>query len=135
MAAPSQLALDHIRVREAMHQGIISVDPETSVRAVAKLMAERHVHAIAISGRAAHGRPWAIVSALEVVAAAASGAERSAGHIAATEVVTVSVDERLDHAAQLMAEHELSHLIVVDSASGHPLGVLSTLDVAAVYGG
>jgi len=118
-----------------MHPGIISVDPETPVRAVAKLMAERHVHAIAIDGRLASGRPWAIVSALEVVAAAASGAERSARDIAATEVVTVSAEDRLHHAAQLMAEHELSHLIVLDSASGHPLGVLSTLDVAAVYGG
>jgi len=32
-----------------------------------------------------------------------------------------------------MREHGVSHLVVVDRASGYPLGVLSTLDVAAVY--
>jgi CBS domain-containing protein len=135
MSTIPAIRLDHVRVREAMHPGIISVDSKTPLRTVAKLMAERHVHAIAVDGRPAYGGPWAIVSALEVAAAAAVGAERNAGEVAATEVVTVSADERLDHAAQLMAEHELSHLIVLDSASGHPTGVLSTLDVAAVYGG
>lgn len=36
-------------------------------------------------------------------------------------------------AAQLMVEHGVAHLIVLDAASGHPIGVISTLDVAAVY--
>jgi CBS domain-containing protein len=33
----------------------------------------------------------------------------------------------------MMAEHGVSHLIVLDHAGGYPTGVLSTLDVAAVY--
>jgi CBS domain-containing protein len=32
-----------------------------------------------------------------------------------------------------MAEHGVSHLVVVDAASRQPIGVLSTLDIAAVY--
>jgi CBS domain-containing protein len=44
-----------------------------------------------------------------------------------------SSDEPLLGAAQLMSEHGVSHLVVVDPASGYPLGVLSTLDVAAMY--
>ena len=31
-----------------------------------------------------------------------------------------------------MGEHGVSHLVVVDSAGGYPLGVLSTLDIATV---
>jgi CBS domain-containing protein len=33
---------------------------------------------------------------------------------------------------KLMREHGVSHLMVVDSARGVPVGVLSTLDVAGV---
>lgn len=122
-----------MRVHEAMHSGIISVGPETTLRALARVMADHHVHAVAISSQRDGGRLWGIVSALDVVAAAAIDAERRAGELAATEVLTVSSGERLDHAAQLMAEHELTHLIVTDAASGHPTGVLSTLDVVSAY--
>ncbi len=70
-----------------------------------------------------------------MVAAAATGREPSAGEMARTEPLAVSADERLQRAAQLMAEHRVAHLIVLDAASGHPFGVVSTLDVAAVYAG
>lgn len=118
-----------------MHAGIICVSPETPLPALARVMAERRVHAVAISSAADGGRPTGIVSALDVVAAAANEDGRTAGELAATELLTVSSLERLDHAAQLMAEHELSHLIVTDAASGQPSGILSTLDVVAAYGG
>ena len=45
----------------------------------------------------------------------------------------VSADEPLRTAAQLMSEHGVSHLIVVDNAGGYPLGVISTLDIATIY--
>lgn len=128
-------SLSHIRVNEAMHHRIISVPAQTPLREVARLMATSRVHAVAISGEKGGESPCGMVSALAVVAAAAGEAEGTAGELAATEVLTVSSRDRLDHAAQLMAEHELSHLIVADAASGQPIGILSTLDVMAVYGG
>lgn len=133
LSTPGQVSLTHVRVRDAMHQGIISVPGDTPLRSVARVMAERHVHAVAVTDPGDRDYPWGIVSSVEVVAAAAGAAEPAAGEVAATEVLTVSSDERLDHAAQLMSEHELSHLIVTDSANGHPSGVLSTLDIAAAY--
>lgn len=45
----------------------------------------------------------------------------------------MSADEPLQNAAQLMSEHGVSHLVVVEGAGGYPLGVLSTLDIAAAY--
>ena len=35
----------------------------------------------------------------------------------------------------MMAEHEMTHLVVVDPSTKKPVGVLSTLDVSAVLGG
>ena len=43
----------------------------------------------------------------------------------------IAPDETLERAAQLMAENAVAHLVVVDPDTGHPVGVLSTLDVAA----
>lgn len=132
MTAPS---LSRLQVHEAMHPGIISVDQETMLRVVARLMGEYRVHAVAITSGRPGRRPPGILSALDVVAAAAIDSEKTAGEVAATEVLTISSGDRLDHAAQLMAEHELSHLIVIDEITGRPAGVLSTLDVVAAYGG
>jgi CBS domain-containing protein len=49
-------------------------------------------------------------------------------HLAALDVVTVTPRDELRRAAQLMAEHDAAHLIVVED--GTPAGILSTLDVA-----
>lgn len=130
--AERQRRLGHVRVHDVMHQGIIGVTPETPIVAVAEVMASRRVHAVAVQ---TPGGPWKIVSALDVVTASVADGEPNAGQIAAMEVLTISADERLDHAAQLMAEHELSHLIVVEPASGHPAGVLSTLDLVGALAG
>jgi CBS domain-containing protein len=134
MNTTAGLNLGRVRVRDAMRQGIITADASTPLRVIARTMAEQHVHAVAITDRNGSGRPWGIITALDVVAAAATGQEPSAREVAVTEVLTVSAGERLDHAAQLMAEHQLSHLIVTDAASGVPSGVLSTLDIASAYG-
>jgi CBS domain-containing protein len=46
--------------------------------------------------------------------------------------VSVAADDSLERAAQLMAEHEVSHLVVIQPHSGPPVGVLSALDLAGV---
>ena len=67
-------------------------------------------------------------------AAGPDASERIAGEVARSELVTVAADEPLERATRLMAEHGTSHLVVIQPQTGHPVGVLSTLDVAAVLG-
>ena len=117
-----------------MRAGIISCGPETDLATVARMMATNHVHAVVVSGteltaRGGEHLTWGIVTALDLVAAALAGVEApEAGAIASTEIVTVDVQEPLERAAQLMVEHQLTHLLVV--ARARPVGILSTLDVA-----
>ncbi len=122
-----------MRVRDAMHTGILTTDASTPLRVVARLMVDQRVHAVAVTDPGDGGRPWCIVSALDVAAAAAAAEEGTAGEAAATAVVTVSADDPLEHAARVMVDQGLSHLIVIDPASGHPAGILSTLDVVSAY--
>ncbi|RPI11627.1 MAG: CBS domain-containing protein [Actinobacteria bacterium] len=44
-------------------------------------------------------------------------------------VVTISREDTLARAAELMSEHGVTHLLVV-SRKAHPIGVVSTLDLA-----
>jgi crotonyl-CoA carboxylase/reductase len=124
-------ALTHVLVRDCMHPGVLTCAPDDTLRHVAAVMANHRVHAVVITRTG--DRPIGVLSDLDVVMALAAGAECTASEAAATEPVTVSSHEPLLGAAQLMSEHGVSHLVVLDRASGYPLGVLSTLDVAGVY--
>jgi CBS domain-containing protein len=129
--------IDHVRVGDCMHAGILSCLPDTSVAEVARMMAHHRVHAIAVTDLD-HGRPvglWGIVTDMDVMAAVASGRNQTAGEVTATEGIKISAGEPLDHAAREMGEHGVAHLVVVDPASGYPVGIISTLDIAAAYGG
>jgi CBS domain-containing protein len=117
-----------------MHAGVLTCPPETPLPTVARMMASYGVHAIVVTDLDPEGesdeRPWGVVSGLDVVRAAALASEEpTAGGVAGTEVLTVGADESLARAAQLMGEHELTHVIAVES-SGRPVGVVSTQDVA-----
>jgi CBS domain-containing protein len=125
-------ALEHVRVRDCMHLGILSCAADAPLNEVAAIMAKHHVHAVAVANRTG-GRPIGVVSDVDVVAAAARGAESTALEGAATDAHAISADRSMARAAQLMAEHGVTHLVVLDAASGYPIGVLSSLDVAAVY--
>jgi CBS domain-containing protein len=125
------------RVADAMTTGLISCAPETPLKAVAELMTRNRIHAVYVFDYGYEDDEttelWGLVSDLDVVAAARAGiAGRTAGQTAVTPLVTVASDDRLERAAELMAEKGVSHLAVLDPISKRPVGVLSTLDVARV---
>ncbi|HLK46273.1 MAG TPA: CBS domain-containing protein [Acidimicrobiales bacterium] len=119
-------------VGEAMTPGILTCGRTAPLRAVAALMTKHRVHAIVVFAGGDEVAPWGVISDLDLVDAIDTAG--SAGSVAASPVVTVTVDDTLAHAAQLMREHATSHLIVVtDEVSPLPIGVLSTLDVARAF--
>ena len=121
-------------VLNALQLDLIECPPDADVRSVARTMAEHTVHCVIVRGL--EGGGWGIVSDLDLMAALrAELADATAGKIAATDVVVVSPDDTLAHAAQLMAEHQTSHVVVVDPVTGSPVGILSTLDVARFAAG
>ncbi len=126
-------ALRAFRVRDAMHAGVITCTPDTPLEEVARLMAVHRVHAIVVGEDTA---PWGVVSDLDLVSMLASGDETlTAAGAAATDALPITPGDTLEHAAQLIREHAVAHLIVVDPESERPVGVVSTLDIAAVFAG
>jgi CBS domain-containing protein len=130
-----ETALDRVRVRDVMHTGILTTDPSTPLHVVARLMADQRVHAVAVAEPDYAQRPWGVVSTLDVARAAAEDSTLTAGEAAKPDVTTVTADESVCAAAQLMVDNGVTHLIVIDPSTGHPSGILSSLDVAAAYAG
>lgn len=132
--------LRSLRVTSAMTSGLISCPPDTPLRRVAELMAREGVHAIYVFDYGAEDDEtvelWGLVADLDLVAAARGDIDAlTARDASVTPLVTARTDDTLDRAAQLLAENGVSHLAIVDSYTGRPVGVLSTLDIARVIGG
>ena len=122
-----------IRVFDAMRRGVPTCSRDASLADVAGLMASRRVNCVVVADEPGGADSlWGIVSDLDLVAAAGVRDldEQTAGAAAATAAVTVGPGETVQRAAQLMTEHATTHLVVVD-AMRRPVGVISTLDVAA----
>jgi CBS domain-containing protein len=131
MTLVTPLPLAAIAVSAAMHEGVVSCGREAPLSEVARLMSEQQIHCIVVVGENARS-PWGLISDLDLTAAASvRGLDgQTAGATAATPVVLVLPGETLERAAQLMTEHRVAHLVVVDPYALRPLGVLSTLDIA-----
>jgi len=122
---------DSATVGDAMSAPTIACRADTPLVAVARLMATRHVHAVVVVSDDADPLAWRVVSDRAVAAAGASAGARTAGDVAEQPLEAAEPDWPVDRAARLMAQHGVSHLVVVDP-HGRPAGMLSTLDLAGV---
>lgn len=122
-------------VSEAMRHGVMSCQAETDLRTIAAMMAQHRIHSVVVTNLdGVSETAWGIVSDVDVLRAAQSDPDAAnAGDVAGTELLTVEPEESLERAAQLMAEHEVTHLVVV--ADRKPVGVVSSLDVAGYLAG
>ena len=126
-------ALGRLRVIDAMHPALITCSPDSTLRTIARMMTTYRVHAILVTAHGdeqlAGGGHWGIVSDADLLRASAEANvdEERARSLAAQPVAS---SEPLNRAAELMVERDVSHLIVIESRTDRPIGVLSTLDVA-----
>jgi CBS domain-containing protein len=131
--------LEHARanaqVGEIMHPGVVFCVPQAPLRTVAQIMSQRRIHAVVVSDldMPVWKHRWGVISDLDVVRAFESDVHRvTAAEIASEEPLTIGVEEPLEAAARIMAEHRVMHLVAVEGDSPRAVGVVSTLDVARV---
>jgi CBS domain-containing protein len=138
MSAPHSASA--LPVGDAMRPGILTCGARTTLREAARLMASRRVHCLVVR-RAAVGSArvegWALLTDMELIGALADGRldALTVGDIASAAVITIAPETTLADAAGLMREHGTAHLVVTGRGTGAPVGVLSTLDVAAALSG
>jgi CBS domain-containing protein len=129
-------SLEHATVADAMHPGILACEPDASLAEVARMMATHHIHCLAVVG-ISHEEPqcgvWSVISDLDLVRAGIRDGEGSSARAIAQEpLVTVNPSLPLRDAGELMCDHKVSHLVVVEPVTERPIGILSTADIAGV---
>jgi CBS domain-containing protein len=100
-----------------MHRGVINCPSQTPLGEVAALVAGHSIHAVFVDGTARvplrHERlVQGFVTDLDLLRAARAGRLcAEVGDVTASGAVTIHPDEDVAHAAQLMGEHQCSHLV------------------------
>lgn len=123
-------------VADAMHPGIVSCEPDSTLAEVARIMTTHRVHCLAVIG-ISHQEPecgvWSIISDLDLVRASIRGDTDATARMMATgPLVTVESTMPLRDAGEVMLASGVSHAVVIDPERERPIGVLSTLDIAGV---
>jgi len=119
----------NMSVREAMSPNPRSVDPEMSVVEVARIMLAEDVGSLpVVQGERLMGVITDRDIAVRVVAEGKDPTDLPVAGIASREIVTVSPDQPLDEALQVMASAQVRRLPVVDD--GRLVGILAQADVA-----
>jgi CBS domain-containing protein len=114
-----------------MRVGMITCRPETKLTDVARIMVGYEAHSVVVSDMQGTGRLWGIVTSLDLARAADELDSLTAEDVASTQFVTVPSNESLERAAELMAEHGVTHLIAVQPDTNQPAGMISARGIAA----
>jgi CBS domain-containing protein len=124
---------EHARVHDVMRVGVVTCQPETSLRDVARIMVGYQIHSLLVGDGGSGAGPWGIITDLDLATAASSDvSDLTARDVASSNLVTVPANESLAAAAKLMAERRCTHLLAVQPDTGRPVGVISALGIASV---
>jgi CBS domain-containing protein len=121
------------RVRELMVSDVVTIEPGTSIVDAAKRMIQEEKGPLPI---VEGDRPVAMVTDRDIIArVVAEGRDPSSmavDDIATRELVTIGPDQDVDEARQLMAQHELDRILVVED--DRLVGIISEADIRADEG-
>ena len=116
-------------VADVMSHGLVACREGASVREVARLMTDRHARALVVVR--ADGRPLGVVTGTDLLPLVGTDAgERPVAELMHPPI-TIGPGASLREAADLMLEHEIHRLVVVDpdDPDAVPLGIVATTDI------
>ena len=124
--------LKKLRIRDAMVTGVITTNPESTVKEISTLMKNKNVDAVPILD---NGRLVGIVASLDIARVPQGKWDQvTAWDIMTKKLVTGYGHELLYDAMVKMTENKIGHLLIVDGKSPDRLvGLLAYHDIAITY--
>jgi len=124
-------SVDRDTVADVMSHGLVSCRESTTVGQAARVMTERQVRALVVVR--ADGRPLGVVTGTDLLPLVGTDGRDLAVAGLMHAPITIGPAASLREAADLMLEHEIHRLIVVDPVDPDavPLGVVATTDIVA----
>ena len=119
-------------VREVMTEDVITIAPGITLRAAAKLMADKKVGSVVVHDPEAQGA--GILTERDILRAVAADLDpdtESAGSHLTTELVYAAPRWTLEEATEAMRRGGFRHLVVIDD--GDVIGIISLRDVVKAW--
>jgi predicted transcriptional regulator len=117
-----------MQISQIMHEGVISVNINDTVRSVAELMKNEAVGAVPVLD---NGKPVGFVTDRDIVVSCVANGHPLTdpiSHAMTDEVISVRDTEDVQQATKLMKENHVSRLLVVDQ-NQKPIGIVSVHDL------
>lgn len=124
-------AFKDAKVHDAMRVGVVTCRPETKLANVARMMVGYDIHSVVVADVQGEAGMWGIVTSLDLARRPEELGSLTAGEVASTDPVTIPSSDSLTRAAEVMAEHGITHLIAVQPETGRPAGMISARGLAA----
>ncbi len=115
-------------VNVAMKRNVICADPKTSIREIARIMADNHIGSVVITK---NEKMVGIVTDSNVLSFVASAGDADATpveHIMTRYVIFTSPEASLEKASELMIKHNIKKLPVLKNDK--LVGIITTTDLA-----
>lgn len=115
-------------VREYMKSSVITVDKNTILYEIAKIMTEKNIGSVIV---VENGKPVGIITERDIVRAIGKGKklDTKAEEIMTASLITIKEDSPVTGALALMRQFNIRHLPVVND-KGELTGVISIRDIA-----
>ena len=123
-------------VRDLMHPGVFTCQPDATLGQVAVLLTQHKVHALIVTDT--EGRPIGIISDYDLLAgewlsvddeSLATMRHLTAHDLMSYPVDTIDINMPVKEASRILIEKDVSRLLV--TKNGKPVGVISTTDFVA----
>lgn len=123
-----------ITINDMMSRTLETIQEAASVQEAAKKMKEKDVSSLVVVDNNNQNKPQGIVTERDIVRKACindtSTSAVTLRDIMSSPVITVDSNESASKAVDMMLQHNVRHLLVVDKQNdGKPLGIITPLDI------
>jgi CBS domain-containing protein len=117
------------KIREVMTTAPVTVGPQTSVVEVARIMRDQSIGVVLVAeNEELRGLVTDRDLVVRVLAEGGNVGDRTVAEACSRELVSVSPDDDVNRVVELMRQHAVRRLPVVEE--GHPVGIVSLGDLA-----